>query len=147
MKKIPKILLLIVFIFTINSNFVFAETSSDYFIVTAYYSPLPNQNYYLKGNYEDELKLNWMWIAWASWVWVYEWMLAAPKNYAFWTKIYLEWLWIWSVEDRGGAIVNSWVRWYEHDRIDVWMWYWEEWLRRALYWWKRKVAWKNSFKC
>jgi len=28
------------------------------FIVTAYYSPLPDQEYYITGNYEDELRLN-----------------------------------------------------------------------------------------
>jgi hypothetical protein len=68
-------------------------------------------------------------------------MLAAPKNYKFGTKIKLEWLWIGSVEDRGWAIVNAWNRWYSSDRIDVWMWYWDEWLRRALYWGKRKIKW------
>jgi hypothetical protein len=110
-------------------------------VVTAYYSPLPDQKYYLKGNYKDEIRLNWRWIAWASWKNVFSWMLAAPKNYKFGTKIELEWLWIGSVEDRGGAIVNAWNRGYSNDRIDVWMWYWDEWLRRALFWGKRKVKW------
>ena len=141
MKKIFNSILLLIFLFTVSSTFVFAETRGNYFIVTAYYSPLSNQNYYLKWNYEDELRLNWMWIAWASGKWVFSWMLAAPKNYNFWTKIYLEWLWIWTVEDRWWAIVNAWVRWYEYDRIDVWMWYWDDGLRRALAWWKRKVIW------
>jgi hypothetical protein len=48
MKKIFNLILLIIFLFSINSSFVFAETRGNYFIVTAYYSPLPNQNYYLK---------------------------------------------------------------------------------------------------
>lgn len=113
----------------------------NYFIVTAYYSPLPNQNFYLKWNYEDELKLNWNWIRWASWEPVFSWMLAAPKTYKFWTKIYLEWLWVWSVQDRWWAIVSAGNRWYNYDRIDVWVWYWDEWLKRALYWWKRKIKW------
>jgi hypothetical protein len=34
------------------------NNDSDYFIVTAYYSPLPNQKYYLKGNFEAEKRLN-----------------------------------------------------------------------------------------
>jgi len=140
MKKIFSLILALVLSFNISCTWVFAKTK-NYFIVTAYYSPLPNQNYYLKWNYEDEIRLNWKWIAWASWKWVFPWMLAAPSNYKFWTKVYLEWLWIWSIEDRGWAIVNAWKRWYEYDRLDVWMWYWDEWLRRALAWWKRKVVW------
>jgi len=69
-------------------------------------------------------------------------MFAAPKKYSFWTKIYLEGLWVGSVEDRGWAIVEKWKRWYEYDRIDLWVWYGDEWLKRALYWWKRVVKWK-----
>ncbi len=117
----------------------YAMDEESYFIVTAYYSPLPNQQYYITGNYEDEVILNGQGIAWASWKWVFSWMLAAPKSYSFGTKIYLEWLGIWSVEDRGGAIVPAGQRWYSHDRIDVWMWFGDEWLRRAMYWGKRKV--------
>jgi len=67
-------------------------------------------------------------------------MLAAPKTYGFWTKIYLDGLGIGSVEDRGWAIVNAWNRWYHYDRIDVWMWYGDEGLRRANFWGKRTVA-------
>ncbi len=115
------------------------SNNTDYFIVTAYYSPLPEQEYYITGNYEDEKKLNGQWIAGASWKKVFSGMLAAPKNYAFGTKIYLQWLWVGSVEDRGGAIVSAWNRGYAHDRIDVWMWYGDEGLKRALYWGKRKV--------
>lgn len=123
-------------------NTVFSDQS--YFVVTAYYSPLPNQNYYFKWSYEADIKLNWKWIRWASWKEVFAWMLAAPKSYAFWTKIYLEWVWIWEVADRWWAIVStnpSESRWYEYDRIDIWMWYGEEWLARALTWWKRTIKW------
>lgn len=128
-------------ILTANAN---DETKS--FIVTAYYSPLPDQEYYLKGNYEDELRLNWRWIRWASWEEVFDWMLAWPKKYAFGTKIYLEWIWTWVIADRWWAIVEAWVRWYDSDRIDVWMWYGDEGLKRALSWWKRKVTWKIVWK-
>lgn len=140
MKKIITILIITSFLIWLIPAKIFA-TNDTYFIVTAYYSPLPGQNFYLKGNYEDEKKLNGEWIRWASWKEVFSWMLAAPKNYSFWTKIYLEWLGIWEVADRGGAIVNAWKRGYEYDRIDIWMWYGDEWLKRALYWWKRKVKW------
>ncbi len=117
------------------------DAQEGYFIVTAYYSPLPNQEYYATGNYEDEVILNGRWVAGASWKPVFSGMLAAPWKYSFGTKIYLEWLGIWEVSDRWGAIVQAGQRWYEYDRIDVWMGYGDEWLRRANYWWKRKVPW------
>lgn len=117
--------------------------ASDCFIVTAYYSPIPNQNYYFKWSYEADITLNWRWTHWASWKAVFSWMFAAPSKYAFWTKIYLDWVWVWEVADRWWAIVKAWERWYEYDRIDIWMWHWEEWLARALTWWKRTVC--NSY--
>jgi len=119
------------------------EPSLDerYFYVTAYYSPVPWQQKYTTWSYEWDVRLNWEWKHTASWKWVFSWLMAAPRNYAFGTKIYLEWMWIWSVEDRWGAIVNAWERWHEYDRIDVWMWYGDEWLQRALKWGTRKVKW------
>ncbi len=126
------------------SNFLQKVSAEEmqYFIVTAYYSPLPNQDYYLKWNYEDEIKLNWRWIRWASWLDVFNWMLAWPSKYPFWTKIYLEWFWTWVIADRGWAIVEAWERWYDVDRIDVWMWQWDAWLKKALSWGKRRVSWR-----
>lgn len=142
MKKRFSLLIVLSLFLTLVPNLSTASNSEDtYFIVTAYYSPLPDQKSYLKWNYEAEKRLNWEGIRWASGKEVFSGMLAAPKNYAFGTKIYLEWLGIWEVADRGGAIVNAWKRGYEHDRIDVWMWYGDEWLQRALYWGKRKVKW------
>lgn len=119
------------------------EPSLDerYFYVTAYYSPVPWQQKYTTWSYEWDVRLNWEWKHTASWKEVFSWLMAAPRNYAFGTKIYLEWIWIWSVEDRWWAIVNAWERWHEYDRIDVWMWYGDEWLQRALKWWTRKVKW------
>lgn len=132
------------FLFISFSNFLLKASAEETqeFIVTAYYSPLPDQKYYLKWNYEDEVKLNGRWIRWASWMEVFDWMLAWPKKYAFWTKMYLEWIWTWVIADRWWAIVSAWERWYEVDRIDVWMWYWDEGLKKALSWGKRRVTWK-----
>ncbi len=116
--------------------------SENYFVVTAYYSPLPNQKYYFKGSYEADMKLNGRWIAWASWKPVFPWMFAAPKSYSFWTKIFLEWIWVWEVADRWWAIVSTdptESRWYQYDRIDIWMGHGEEWLARALAFWKKTV--------
>ena len=135
-----------VFLSEVNANSSDKET---YFIVTAYYSPLANQENYSysvynkrQRTYIEEMRLQWKWTHWASWKKVFVWMLAWPKNYKFWTKIYLEWLWIWEIADRWQAIVNKGKRGYKYDRIDVWMWYGDEWLKRATNWWKRKVRWK-----
>ncbi len=145
MKKILSINIIILIILSLIPLNLYAKNLKDkekYFIVTAYYSPLPNQKHYITWNYLSEKILNWEGIRWASWKNVFSWMLAAPSKYKFWTKIYLEWLWVWSIEDRWWAIVEAGKRWYEHDRIDLWVWYWDEWLRRALYWGKRKIKWK-----
>lgn len=141
MKKYVSILLITLILLPFFWTNVNATWDNDYFVVTAYYSPLSNQKYYLTGNYESEKRLNGQGIRWASGKAVFSWMLAAPKNYKFWTKIYLEWLWIWEVSDRWWAIVNAWNRWYSYDRIDIWVWYGDEWLRRALYWGKRTIKW------
>lgn len=128
-------------IFPFFESYAFANNESveTYFIVTAYYSPLPDQDFYITGDYEKEVILNGEWIRGASWKGVFPGMLAAPKKYNFGTKIELEWIGVGSVEDRGWAIVEAWKRGYEYDRIDVWMWYGEEWLKKALSWGKRKV--------
>ena len=110
------------------------------FIVSAYYSPLPNQKKYSTKSYAWDIRLNWNWKFWASGNWVHPWFIAAPSAYPFETKIQLDWLWVWVVEDRWGAIVRKWVRGHECDRLDIWMWYWDEWLNRALKWGKKKVS-------
>jgi len=143
MKKIFSLLLILSLFTSLIPQKTFANNSKEtYFIVTAYYSPLPNQKHYLKWDYEAEKRLNGNGIRWASWKKVFSGMLAAPKWYKFGTKIYLEGLGIWEVSDRGWAIVHAWNRGYSYDRIDLWVWYWDEWLKRALYWGKRKIKWK-----
>lgn len=110
------------------------------FIVTAYYSPLPNQSFYLKGSYEADIRLNGRGTHGASGKAVYPGMLAGPKTYAFGTKVYLEGLGVGTVDDRGGAIVSSGSRGYDADRLDIWMGQGEEGLKRALSWGKRSVT-------
>ena len=142
MKKIlATLIVLSTFLWFAPSKIAHA-TDTWYFRVTAYYSPLPNQSAYIMGTYALELRMNGMWIAGASGKPVFAWMLAAPKNYAFGTKIQLDWIWVGEVADRGGAIVPAWERWFKHDRIDVWMWHGEEWLRRAMYWGNRVIKWR-----
>lgn len=115
------------------------EEGERYFYVTAYYSPLPGQSRYTTGSYAWDIRLNGGWKRTASGKWVFPGLLAWPRNYNFGTKIELEGIWIGAVEDRWGAIVNSGERWFEYDRLDIWMGYGDEWLARALKWWKRKV--------
>ena len=141
MKKLFSFIAMISVILSLYPVHDATASESGYFIVTAYYSPLPNQQNYATWDYIKEKILNGQWKAWASGRKVFSGMLAAPGKYGFGTKIYLEWLGIWSVEDRWGAIVPAGQRWYAHDRIDVWMWYGDEGLRRAMYWGKRKVKW------
>ncbi len=111
------------------------------FVVTAYYSPEDDQTFYYKPSVEDEKTLNGNWTHGANWQAVFNWMLAAPSTYDFGWKIYFPSLWVWEIADRGWAIVHAWERWDSHDRIDIWMWKWEEWLVRALTFGKRTVTW------
>ncbi len=152
MKKLLSQILIFNILFLNLSFFTFETVKASYntyafenkFVVSAYYSPLPNQKYYFKWSYEADKKLNWNWIRWASWKAVYPWMIAAPKNYPFWTKIYLEWIWTVEVADRWWAIVSTDLnetRWYKYDRLDIWMWYGDEWLARALNFWKKELSW------
>lgn len=144
MYKILKTLFIVLLLIQnslINLSFADSNPKEKYFIITAYYSPLPNQNSYMKWSYTRDIKLNWWWKVTASWKGVFEWLLAWPKNYPFWTKIYFDWFGVWVVEDRWWAIVKTGVKWQEHDRIDIWMWYWDEWLSRAKKWWKRTIKW------
>ncbi|USN58940.1 MAG: hypothetical protein H6767_02385 [Candidatus Peribacteria bacterium] len=67
-----------------------ADESKQCFIVTAYYSPLPDQDSYMKGSYEADIRLNGRGTHGASGKEVFTGMIAAPKTYAFGTKIYLE---------------------------------------------------------
>lgn len=144
MIKIYSSLTLWAFIFTnffsVNVARASEQEAKKQFIVTAYYSPLPDQKVYLRWSYEADIKLNWAWNAWASWKKVFPGMLAAPKSYSFWTKVFLNWFWTWEVADRWGAIISldNWDT--TIDRIDIWMWKWEEGLKRALSWWKRTVS-------
>ena len=126
----------------LQKEFLTLETPKEwqewYFIVTAYYSPVAWQSKYTTWSYETELRLNGWWNT-ANWKKPSNWTIAAPRNYPFWTKIYLEWFWVWEVNDRWWAIVNSWDNWHLHDRIDIWMWYWDEGRIRTAAWWVKTV--------
>lgn len=111
------------------------EGEKRLFMVSAYYSPLPDQRFYIRGSYEADKRLNGRGTNGADGTPVYVGMLAAPKTYAFGTRINLFGLGIGEVHDRGGAIVAG----RNYDRIDVWMGRGEEGLSRALNWGMRLI--------
>jgi peptidoglycan hydrolase-like protein with peptidoglycan-binding domain len=98
------------------------------FVITAYYSPLPGQCCYVKGGEVADKILNGNGTHGADGTAVHPGMIAAPKSYAFGTRISLPGIGIGTVNDRGGAIVEQGVT----DRLDIWAGYGEEGLARAL---------------
>lgn len=107
------------------------------FVITAYYSPLPDQCCYFRGNYEEEIVFNGKGIAGADGTGVYPGMIAAPETYAFGTVIDLPGVGVGTVHDRGGRIIE----WGDDiHRIDLWMGYGEPGLARAMAWGVRKVT-------
>jgi peptidoglycan hydrolase-like protein with peptidoglycan-binding domain/3D (Asp-Asp-Asp) domain-containing protein len=109
------------------------------FIISAYYSPLPGQNRYATGSYEADIRLNGNGTNGADGTPVYPGMIAAPKTYAFGTKLEIPGIGLVTVHDRGGAIVPAGQRGHAYDRLDVWMGYGDDGLLRALQWGKRTV--------
>lgn len=111
------------------------------FKISVYYSPVVWQSFYYRWNFKAETRLNGNGTHGASWKPVFNGMIAAPKNYKFWTKIYFPWLWVWQVEDRGSAIVKAWQRWEEYDRIDIRVGRWSDALARTLSFGKQVKVW------
>lgn len=107
LKKYSYILASFLAFFSFHGDSGYAASTKQEFIVTAYYSPLPDQNFYLKGNYEAEKILNGNGTNGASGKPVFVGMIAAPKTYNFGTRIDFEGLGVGIVEDRGGAIVKA----------------------------------------
>ncbi len=106
-----------------------SEPYTQKFVLTAYYSPLPNQCCYVRGGEKVDKILNGQGIQAADRTPVYPGMVAAPSTYPFGTVVTLPGLGTFKVHDRGGAI-------NELDngshRIDIWVGHGEEGLARAL---------------
>lgn len=105
------------------------------FVITAYYSPLPDQCCYVKGSLEADKILNGNGTHGADGTPVRPGMAAAPKSYAFGTRIALPGIGVVTVHDRGGAIVEQ----ENAHRLDIWMGHGEEGLARALAFGVRRV--------
>lgn len=110
------------------------------FIVTAYYSPLPDQEFYVTGSFESDKRLNGNGTHGADGTPVYPGMIAAPGTYAFGTRISCPGYIDGEIHDRGGAIVKAGVRSNAHDRLDFWAGHGDEALKTALYWGKRTLT-------
>ncbi len=112
------------------------EVYEQDFVVTAYYSPLPDQCCYFRGSYEEEKMFNGEGIRGADGTGVYAGMLAGPPSYSFGTVIELDGVGVGTIHDRGGRIIE-WDNGLH--RIDIWMGYGEEGLARAMEWGVRRV--------
>ena len=141
-KRLLAGLLLSSFLLSLFPSLSFANEDETYFIITAYYSPLPGQSKYFNGSYQREIYVNGEGTHGASGEAVFEWMLAAPKKYPFGTKIHFEGYGVAEVQDRGWAIVSAGSRWNNYDRIDIWMGYGDVWRERAVQWGRQTVKWK-----
>ncbi len=110
------------------------------FVISAYYSPLPDQRVYFRGSFEADKRLNGNGTNGADGTQVYPGMIAAPKSYPFGMKIEIPGMGVGAIHDRGGAIVEAGQRAIAtHDRLDVWMGRGEQGLARALQWGVRTV--------
>lgn len=104
-------------------------TTTQEFIITAYYSPVPGQCCYVTGSYESDVALNGNGTNGADGTQVYPGMAAGPSSYPFGTTIVLPGIGVVTVHDRGGAIkvLDSGAH-----RLDLWVGFGEEGLARAL---------------
>lgn len=102
--------------------------------LSRYYSVMPNQKrYYNWRSYEEDFKMNCSGnpLVTANWHQLtdadkYK-SVACPKEYPLWTRIYIEWVWEVTCNDRGSAIkTKNWeVRidmrcWIADDALDNW---------------------------
>lgn len=122
-----------------------AEPYQKTFVITAYYSPLAGQDFYVTGSYTRDKILNGNGTHGASGTPVFDGMIAAPSTYAFGTQIDCGQYFSGTVTDRGGAIVKAGDSYsnfgtHAHDRLDIWAGKGTEALLKALHWGKRTLT-------
>lgn len=136
MKSISKIVTLI-FICSQCISHSFADGA--YYLVSAYYSPLPWQEFYLHGSYEDEVKMNGEGATTSSGKSVQIGFIAAPKERPFGTRVHInqsitlggkpvKFDFHGTIQDRGGAIHSA----SRLPRLDIYVGKGQEWLCRAI---------------
>jgi peptidoglycan hydrolase-like protein with peptidoglycan-binding domain len=135
MKKTFFLLLTFLVILPIFKVEAVVQGEKRMFTITGYYSPLPDQDFYITGSYESEIRLNGNGIQGADSTLVYPGIMAAPSNYEFNTKVCVPGFGCGAVHDRGQAIVTKGKRdLAKNDRLDLWMGYGDNGLLRALAW-------------
>jgi len=110
------------------------------FIITAYYSPLPGQEFYVTGSLAGDKRLNGNGTNGADGTPVYPGMIAAPSTYGFGNRVSCPGYIDGEIHDRGGAIVKAGVRTNAHDRLDFWAGHGDDALRTALFWGRRTLS-------
>lgn len=133
----------IILTFIPSGTYSYAHVTEQEFLVTAYYSPLPDQDRFYLGSFEADIAFNGHGIEAKDGTPVYPGMIAASPEFPFGTRIEFTRLGVVGmVHDRGGRIVTG-----ENNipRIDLWMGYGEEGLARALEWGARTVHAKVYF--
>lgn len=112
-----------------------AKSYKQMFTITGYYSPLPNQDFYITGDYISEKRLNGNGTHGADGTPVYPGMMAGAGSIEYGTVICLPNFGCGKIHDRGQAIVEKGERKLaEHTRLDLWLGYGDEGLLRALSW-------------
>lgn len=119
----------------LRQKFASGQVFEQDFVLTAYYSPEPDQCCYVKGSHVEDVILNGNGTHGADGTPVYPGMLAAPGSYPFGTRIVLPGLGTFTVHDRGGAIREL----DNSHRLDVWAGVGEEGLARALQFGVKKI--------
>nr|MDD3719785.1 3D domain-containing protein [Candidatus Gracilibacteria bacterium] len=122
-----------------TSNQITTTNQEINFVVTGYYTPLPDQEAYFTGDFKSEVRLNGDGLHMASGKEVFTGAIAAPKEFAFGTKIYLNGFGVGVVEDRGGAINRIDKNGESYDAIDIWMGSGDEGRIRCKNWGRREL--------
>ena len=116
-----------------------AHAEGWYYLVSAYYSPLEWQDFYLHGSYADEVKMNGAGKTTASGQPVRIGAIAAPREWPYNTRVHIkqnltikgkayDFDFHGTILDRGGAIHSA----SKLPRLDIYMGKWQEWLCRAI---------------
>lgn len=137
MRRICSVLLLVSFWASFLPLSASAEGS--YYLVSAYYSPVEWQDFYLHGSYEAEIKMNGGGKTTASGQPVRIWVIAAPREMPYNTRVHINQSinikgapykldFHGTILDRGGAIHSA----AKLPRLDIYMGKWQEGLCRAI---------------
>ncbi len=144
MRRLSSLLALVALSVQLIPSFTHAD--GGYYLVSAYYSPLEWQDFYLHGSYADEVKMNGAGKTTASGQPVRIGAIAAPREMAYNTRVHIKqnitirWTaydfdFHGTILDRGGAIHSA----SKLPRLDIYMGKGQEGLCRAINFWVQTV--------